>query len=85
MLGSLLDSVTLVTLVPLLKQLFGSAGALTAGSTALERWLDQLTRPILAGTTPDQALGRMMLVLAAGLLLKNAATYLGQQLSVRVQ
>ena len=83
--ASLLDSVTLVTLVPLLKQLFGTAGVLASGNTALERWLDEVTRPILAGTTPDQALGRMVLVLAVGLLLKNAAAYLGQQLSVRVQ
>ena len=85
MVGSLLDSITLVTVVPLLKQLFGTAGVLASGDTALERWLDRLTQPILAGTTADQALGRMVLVLAAGLLLKNVATYLGQQLSVRVQ
>jgi subfamily B ATP-binding cassette protein MsbA len=83
--GSALESLTLVTLVPLLKQLFGSAGAIASGNTALERWLDGVTRPLLEGTTPDQAVGRMVVVLLAGLLLKNAATYSGQQLSVRVQ
>ncbi|HEX5631927.1 MAG TPA: ABC transporter transmembrane domain-containing protein, partial [Gemmatimonadales bacterium] len=83
--GSLLDSVTLVTLVPLLRQLFGTAAAIPTGNTALERWLDRLTAPILEGTTPDQALARMVVVLAAGVLLKNVATYVGQQLSVRVQ
>jgi subfamily B ATP-binding cassette protein MsbA len=83
--GSALESLTLVTLVPLLKQLFGAAGAVASGGTALERWLDDVTRPLLEGTTPDQAVGRMVVVLLAGLLLKNVATYSGQQLSVRVQ
>jgi subfamily B ATP-binding cassette protein MsbA len=83
--GSLLDSVTLVTLVPLLRQLFGTAATIPTGSTTLERWLDRLTAPILDGTTPEQALARMVVVLALGVLLKNVATYVGQQLSVRVQ
>jgi len=83
--ASLLDSVTLVTVVPLLKQLFGTAGVLSSGNTSLERWLDHVTQPILAGTTPDQALARMVAVLSLGLILKNSAAYLGQQLSVRVQ
>ena len=84
-LGSVMESLTLVALVPLLKQLFGTAGAIASGSTSLERWLDQVMQPLLTGTTPDQAVGRMVAVLLTGLFLKNAATYSGSQLSVRVQ
>ena len=84
-LASVLDGVTLVILIPLLTHLFGTAGAIHTGSTQLEHWLNNLTAPLLVGTTPGQAVGRMVLLLAAGLLLKNAASYAASQISVRVQ
>jgi subfamily B ATP-binding cassette protein MsbA len=84
-LASFLDGVMVVVLVPLLKHLFGTAGPLNPGSTGLEELLDRVMEPILAGTTPDQAVGRIVVLLLAGLLLKNVASYAASQLRVGVQ
>jgi subfamily B ATP-binding cassette protein MsbA len=84
-LSSLLDSFTLVALVPLLRQLFGTSGPLAAGNSALERWVEQAFRPLLDGTTADQALARVGLLLVAVLVLKNLAGYVARILETRVQ
>ncbi len=83
--GSALDGFTIVTLVPLLKYLFGTTGSLRAGATPLEQWLNDLYGPLLEGTTPGQAIARVAIVLGVGLLLKNAADYASGQLNTRVQ
>jgi len=85
LLASLLDGFTLVMLVPLLKHLFGTAGSLRAGSTQLEALMDRLVDPLVAGLTPGQAAGRLVVLLVAGLVLKNALSYASTQLSVRTQ
>jgi ATP-binding cassette, subfamily B, bacterial MsbA len=84
-LASLLDGFTLVILIPLLKHLFGTAGQLRTGSTRLEAFMDRLVEPLVAGATPAQAAARLVVVLAAGLLLKNALSYAASQISVRAQ
>ncbi len=84
-LASLLDGFTLVILIPLLKHLFGSAGELRAGSTQLEEFVFRLTEPLVAGLSPAQAAGRLVVVLVIGLLLKNALSYASSQISVGVQ
>jgi ATP-binding cassette, subfamily B, bacterial MsbA len=84
-LASLLDGFTLVILIPLLKHLFGTTGALRAGSTQLEAFVSRLTEPIVAGLSPGQAAGRLVVVLVIGLVLKNALSYASSQLSVGVQ
>ncbi len=83
--GSALDGFTIVTLVPLLKYLFGTTGSLRAGATPLEQWLNDVFAPLLEGTTPGQAIARVALVLGIGLLLKNVADYASGQLNTRVQ
>jgi subfamily B ATP-binding cassette protein MsbA len=83
--ASLLDGVTIVVLVPLLKALFGTAGALASHGTALERVADRVLGPLTAGLAPRGAAARLVLVLLAGLLLKNALQYAANQLSVAVQ
>ncbi len=85
LLASLLDGITVVVLVPLLKALFGTAGALAAESTALERLADRLFAPLVRGLEPRAAAGRLVLVMLAGLLLKNLLQYTANQLSVAVQ
>jgi len=85
LLASLLDGFTLVLLVPILKQLFGTAGALRSGSTQLEALMDQVVDPLVAGLTPGQAAARLVVLLAAGLVLKNALNYASTQVSVRAQ
>jgi subfamily B ATP-binding cassette protein MsbA len=84
-LASLLDGFTLVILIPLLKHLFGTAGQLRTGSTRLETLVDRLVEPLVAGATPGQAAARLVVVLAAGLLLKNVMSYASTQVSVRAQ
>ena len=85
LLASVLDGFTVVVLVPLLKHLFGTAGVLRTGSTQLEELMDRLMGPLLAGASPDQAVARIVVILVAGLLLKNATAYATTQLRVRIQ
>ena len=84
-LASLLDGFTLVILIPLLRHLFGTTGALRTGSTRLEEIVDRLTAPLVAGLTPGQAAGRLLVILVLGLVLKNVLSYAAAQLSVGVQ
>jgi subfamily B ATP-binding cassette protein MsbA len=84
-LASLLDGFTLVMLVPLLKHLFGTAGDLRPGSTQLEALMDRLVDPLVAGLTPGQAAARLVVLLVAGLVLKNTLSYASTQISVRTQ
>jgi subfamily B ATP-binding cassette protein MsbA len=85
LLASLLDGFTLVLLVPLLKHLFGTAGQLRTGSTQLEGLVNGFVEPLVAGLTPGQAAARLVLLLVAALILKNAFSYTSTQVSVRAQ
>jgi subfamily B ATP-binding cassette protein MsbA len=84
-LASLLDGFTLVILIPLLKHLFGTTGSLRPGSTQLEALVERLTEPLVAGLTPGAAAGRLVVLLAVGLLVKNLLGYAASQISVGVQ
>ena len=84
-LASVLDGFVLVVLIPLLKNLFGTAGELRAGSTQLEELVDRMVQPLTAGLSPAEAAGRLVVVLVIGLLLKNALSYLSTQITVRAQ
>jgi subfamily B ATP-binding cassette protein MsbA len=85
LLASLLDGVTVVILVPLLKALFGTAGALAGQGTMLERGTDRILGPLVAGLTSREAAARLVLVLLTALVVKNLAQYAANQLSVAVQ
>jgi subfamily B ATP-binding cassette protein MsbA len=85
LLASLLDGFTLVLLVPLLKHLFGTAGNLRPGSTQLEALTDRLVDPLIAGASAGEAAARLVVLLVAGLVLKNALSYASTQVSVRAQ
>ena len=84
-LASVLDGFVLVVLIPLLKNLFGTAGDLRTGSTQLEELVDRMVQPLVAGLSPAEAAGRLVLVLVLGLLLKNTLSYLSSQITVRAQ
>ena len=84
-LASVLDGFVLVVLIPLLKNLFGTAGELHAGSTQLEEFVERLVGPLVAGLTPAEAAGRLVIVLVLGLLIKNSLSYLSSQITVRAQ
>ncbi len=84
-LASVLDGFVLVVLIPLLRSLFGTAGELKTGSTQLEAIVDRVVEPLIAGLTPAQAAGRLVVVLVVGLLIKNTLSYLSSQITVRAQ
>jgi ATP-binding cassette, subfamily B, bacterial MsbA len=83
--ASVLDTVTLVILVPLLKALFGTAGALAAEGTRLEQFTDRVLGPLVAGIQPRAAAARLVVVLLVALVLKNLLQFASNQLSVAVQ
>lgn len=82
--ASVLDGATLLFLIPLLRHLFGSAGGLSGG-TGLERMVDDLLAPLLVGASASGVTVRLVALLWATLLCKNALAYLSALLSVRVQ
>jgi subfamily B ATP-binding cassette protein MsbA len=85
MIAAVLDAVTVVLLIPLLKQLFGTAGALSGGSTHLEALLDGALAPLLANRTREGATIVLVLLFLAAVFVKNLATYLSAYFSVLVQ
>jgi ABC-type multidrug transport system fused ATPase/permease subunit len=84
-LASVLDGFVLVVLIPLLRNLFGTAGELHSGSTQLEALVDRMLAPLVAGLSPAEAAGRLVVVLVVGLLIKNSLSYLSSQITVRAQ
>ena len=83
--ASLLDAGTVIVLVPLLKQLFGSAGPLSIGDTRLEGDINRWLSPLLAGVPHGEQTLRLLLLFVVTVVLKNAAVYLSAYLSVLVQ
>ena len=83
--ASVLDTATIVILVPLLKALFGTAGSLGEQATRLERITDWLLDPLVAGLPSREVAGRLVLLLVLALLVKNLMQYASNQLSVAVQ
>jgi ATP-binding cassette, subfamily B, bacterial MsbA len=84
-LASVLDGFVLVVLIPLLRNLFGTAGELHTGSTQLEAVVDRILAPLVAGLPPAEAAGRLVVVLVVGLLIKNSLSYISSQITVRAQ
>jgi subfamily B ATP-binding cassette protein MsbA len=83
--SSVMDGAVILCVIPLFKYLFGTTEGLAGAGSGLERFTERLLDPILAGTTPDQAVLRVVGLLVTSILLKNAANYAGTQLSVAVQ
>jgi subfamily B ATP-binding cassette protein MsbA len=83
--ASLLDGLTIVVLIPLLKALFGTAGAFENSNTPLEAVTDRLLAPIIGGLAPGAAGGRLVLLLMGIFVAKNLIGYSAAQLLVRVQ
>jgi ATP-binding cassette, subfamily B, bacterial MsbA len=85
-LSSLLDGITVVVLIPLLRLLFGTTGQLGAsGSPALTRLIDWMLGPLINGVPNSVAIPRLLGVLVAGLVLRNVMSYATAQLQVAVQ
>ena len=83
--AALFDGVTIVLLIPFLKLLFGTAGALAGGSTRLEAIIDSVLQPLLAGKSAGAAAVTLMSILMGSLVLKSFFTYTHAQVNVRIQ
>ena len=83
--ASFLDAATVVLLVPLLKQLFGTAGPLDVGGTRLEHGIGVILGPMLQGLAPGAVTLRLVLLFIATVLVKNIAVYVSAYCSVLVQ
>lgn len=84
-LGSLLDGFTMVLLIPFLRSLFGDAMSLTAGESLVEKVLAATVGPFLDGSSSAESLRNVVIVVMAGLLLKNAFFYTADVLGVKVR
>jgi len=84
-LASLFDGLTIVILIPFLRMLFGTAGPLSTGSTALEEFTARMLAPVLEGRTAAQATFWIMGILVGALVLKNLFVYARAQINVRMQ
>ena len=74
--ASLLDGFTLILLIPLLRTLFGTAGALaSAAPTRLEVFIDWMSAPLLSGVTPTVAAVRILVLFFLAVVLKNVMSY----------
>ncbi|MEE8267467.1 MAG: ABC transporter ATP-binding protein [Gemmatimonadales bacterium] len=85
-LASLLDVFTLVLLIPLLRTLFGTAGALDAATpTRLESFVDWVSAPLVAGVTPAMAAVRILVLFFLAVVLKNVLTYVAAYTRVLIE
>lgn len=83
--GSLLDGFSMVLLIPFLRSLFGDAAVLPGAGSLVERVLDAVLGPFLAGASPNEALRNVVIVVMAAILLKNVFFYTASALGMTVQ
>ncbi len=84
-LGSLLDGFTMVLLIPFLRSLFGEATAIPGGGAMIDRLLEATVGPFVDQSSPAAALRNVVILVMAGLLLKNAFFYTAEALGVKVR
>ncbi len=84
-LGSLFDGFTMVLLIPFLRSLFGESGVLPGAPSLVEKVLAVTVGPLIDSATPAGALRNVVIVVMAGLLLKNIFFYLAEALGVKVR
>jgi subfamily B ATP-binding cassette protein MsbA len=84
-LGSLLDGFTMILLIPFLRSLFGEAALMSTGGSLVERVLDATVGPFINQGSPSASLRNVVIVVMAGLLLKNVFFYSADVLGVKVR
>ncbi len=78
--GSLLDGVTFILLIPFLRAVFGAdvLGAAAAGTSGAQRFLDWALGPLLRGASRERAFAVVVLLILVAVMLKNACVYLSR-------
>ncbi len=84
-LGSLLDGFTMILLIPFLRTLFGEAALLPAGGGLVDRVIDLTVGGFLDRANASAALRNVVIVVMAGLLLKNVFFYTASVLGMKVR
>jgi len=86
--GSVLDGMTFVLLIPFLRAVFGDSvlvSAGRAGGSSAERFLDWALGPLLTGATPARAFAIVVGLILISVTLKNACVYLSRLGGLAVQ
>ena len=83
--GALLDGFTMILLIPFLHSLFGGATTQAEASGLVERLLDASLGWLIGGDDPGASLRNVVLVIMAGIALKNVFFYTANALGVKVQ
>ncbi|GIW51882.1 MAG: ABC transporter permease [Gemmatimonadales bacterium] len=82
--ASILDGFSFTLLIPFLRLLFGSAGAVES-PTAVDRVLDLVVGKFISQGDAETALRNVVILILAAVALKNGAIYLAGYLRVRIQ
>jgi len=86
--GSLLDGFSFILLIPFLRAVFGNGVVGLPGQPAgggLERFLDNLLGPLLAGATPARAFAVVVGLILVSVVVKNACLYFSRLEGMRAQ
>ena len=86
--GSLLDGLSFVLLIPFLRAVFGSGVLSSVGAPAgsgIERFLDRLLGPLLEGATASRAFAVVVLLILVSVILKNLCVYVSRLYSLSLQ
>ncbi len=78
--GSLLDGVTFILLIPFLRAVFGAQvlGAAATGGGGTQRFLDWALGPLLRGASRERAFAVVVLLILIAVMLKNVCVYLSR-------
>ncbi len=83
--GSLLDGLSFVLLIPFLRAVFKSDALVGVGGGTAERFLDWLLSPLLADASPARAFGVVVALILVTVVLKNFSFYVSRLQGATVQ
>ncbi len=84
-LGSLLDGFTMILLIPFLRSLLGEPAVMSGAGNLVERVLEWSVGDFVTGASPSESLRNVVILVMAGLLLKNIFFYTANVLGVTVR
>ena len=84
-LGSLLDGFTMILLIPFLRSLLGEPAVMSGAGNLVERVLEWSVGDFITGASPSESLRNVVILVMAGLLLKNIFFYTANVLGVTVR
>jgi subfamily B ATP-binding cassette protein MsbA len=77
-LGSVLDGLSFVLLIPFLRAVFGETVLPAVSRSGAERFLEAVLGPLLAGATPARAFAVVVVLLLVTVLVKNVCVYVSR-------